>query len=95
MASFTVRVELHQAEGIHYETLHAAMEGQGFSRLVTADDGRRFHLPWAEYDGIGNLTSQQVLGIAQAAANTTGKANSILVTEMKSRAWAGLNPVRT
>ena len=95
MATFTVPVELHQAEGIDYETLHAAMAGQRFSRLVTADDGRRYHLPWAEYDGSGNLTSMQVLGIAQTAANTTGRGHSILVTKMKSRAWTGLNPVRT
>jgi hypothetical protein len=91
MANFTVRVELHQAEWSDYEKLHAAMEGQGFSRLISSDDGRRFHLPWAEYNGKGNLTSQQVLGIAQTAANTTGKANSILVTEANARAWAGLN----
>jgi len=93
MTSFTVRVELHQAEWHDYEKLHAAMERQGFSRLITSDDGRRFHLPWAEYDGSGNLTSQQVLGIAQAAANITGKANSILVTEAMVRVWAGLTTV--
>jgi hypothetical protein len=91
MANFTVRVELHQAQWSDYEKLHAAMEGKGFSRLISSDDGRRFRLPWAEYNGKGNLTSEQVLGVAQTAANTTGKANSILVTEANTRAWAGLN----
>ncbi len=91
MANFTVRVELHQALWSDYETLHAAMEQKGFSRIITADDGRRYRLPLAEYDAKGNLTSQQVLGIAQTAANTTGKANSILVTEANARIWVGLN----
>lgn len=91
MANFTVRVELHQADWSHYEKLHAAMEAKGFSRIITSTDGRRYQLPLAEYNGSANLTSEQVRDIAQAAANTTGKANSILVTEAKARAWVGLN----
>lgn len=90
MAQFTVRVELHQAEWSDYERLHAAMEQKGFSRLITADSGSTYHLPWAEYDGTANLTSMQVLEIARAAAGSTGKRNAVLVTEASSRAWAGL-----
>jgi hypothetical protein len=90
MARFTVRIELHDAQWADYDTLHAAMERQGFSRLITADDGQRYQLPWAEYDGTANITSMDILGIAQSAANSTGKRNSILVTEAKSRAWSGL-----
>jgi hypothetical protein len=90
MAQFTVRVELHQAEWSDYERLHAAMEQKGFSRLITADRGGTYHLPWAEYDGSANLTSMQVLEIARAAAGSTGKPNAVLVTEASSRAWAGL-----
>lgn len=48
MAQFTVRAELHESQWSDYESLHAAMERQGFSRLITADDGRTFHLPWSE-----------------------------------------------
>jgi len=51
-------------------------------------------MPWAEYSGAAVLTSMQVLDIAQVAANTTGKKNSILVTEAKSRAWRGLRKAR-
>jgi hypothetical protein len=87
---FTVRVELHDAQWTDYNTLHSAMAQQGFSRVITADDGRVYQLPWAEYDGGGNLTSMQVLGVAQTAVAATGKKNSILVTEAKSRAWSGL-----
>lgn len=90
MANFTVRVELHEAEWTDYEQLHAAMEEKGFSRLIKADNGSTYHLPWAEYTGTANLTSTQVLDIARTAAATTGKRNAVLVTEAVSRAWAGL-----
>ena len=92
MAQFTVRVELHDAQWNDYETLHTAMQQQGFSRLITTDDGRIYHMPWAEYDGSGSLTSMQVLGLAQQAATRTGKKHAILVTESASRAWIGLQP---
>ena len=39
MAQFTVRIELHEAQRADYETLHAAMERRGFSRLITGDNG--------------------------------------------------------
>ncbi len=90
MANFTVRVELHQAEWDDYQALHSAMELQGFSRLITADNGTTYHLPWAEYNTAGNLTSAQVLDAARAAANTTGKQNAVLVTEAIRRTWIGL-----
>jgi hypothetical protein len=90
MASFSVRVELHQATADDYETLHAAMENRGFSRYITSDDGKTYHLPWAEYNGTGSLTSAQVRDIARTAANCTGKGNAVFVTESQSRAWVGL-----
>jgi hypothetical protein len=90
MADFTVRVELHQAVGADYDVLHAAMERKGFSRLITADNGQTYHMPWAEYNGSGNLTSAQVREIARGAANTTGKTNAAFVTEARTRAWIGL-----
>lgn len=90
MANFTVRVELHQAAYADYEALHAAMDEQGFSRLITADNGQTYHLPWAEYTGSGNLSSAQVRDIARAAANSTRRSNAVFVTESVSRAWIGL-----
>jgi hypothetical protein len=90
MADFTVRIELHDAQWNDYERLHAAMERQGFTRLITSDEGRRYQMPWAEYNGVGSFTSMQVLNIAQAAASTTGKRHAVLVTEATSRAWVGL-----
>jgi hypothetical protein len=90
MPQFTVPFELHEAQWPDYDTLHAAMKQHGFSRLITSDDGRTYQLPWAEHDGAGNFTSMQVLEIAQSAAATTGKRNSVLLMEAKSRAWSGL-----
>jgi hypothetical protein len=90
MANFTVR-ELHHAEWPDYDTLHAAMELRGFSRQITSDDGRTFHMLWAEYNGAGELTCAQVRDIAKTAADSTGKQNSVMVTEAASRAWAGLS----
>jgi hypothetical protein len=95
MANFTVRVELHKAEWNDYEQLHAAMEQKGFSRQITSDDGKAYHLPWAEYNGTGNLTSSQVRDIARQAADSTGKQNAVFVTEAVSRAWIGLNQLTT
>jgi hypothetical protein len=91
VANFTVRVELHNAQWSDYEQLHAAMEQKGFSRQIMSDDGKTYQMPWAEYNGSGSLTSPQVRDIAKAAAETTGKQNSIFVTEAVSRAWIGLN----
>ena len=94
MAQFTVRVELHDAKWEDYERLHAEMEAKGFSRLIKADSGKTYHLPWAEYDGAGNLTISQVRDIARAAADSTGKRNAILVTESSGRSWIGLEEAR-
>jgi hypothetical protein len=94
MSHFTVRVELHDTQPADYNTLHAAMVERGFSRLITSDEGRTYELPWAEYDRFGKFTTMQVLGIAQTAAASTSKKNSVLVTEVKSRAWSGL-PIAT
>lgn len=90
MADFTVRVELHNANANDYDVLHAAMEQAGFSRLIAADSGKIYQMPWAEYNGSGDLTSSQVRDIARTAANTTGRSNAVLATQSTSRAWVGL-----
>lgn len=93
MARFTVRAELHSASYADYETLHGAMARRGFSRHIAADDGTIYQLPTAEYDRIGNLTPQQVLDSAKAAAVETGKTFAVLVTQAESRTWVGLQKV--
>jgi len=90
MAQFTVRVELHHADDDDYETLHSAMEDEGFSRFITSNDGTTYHLPTAEYNREGSLTRQQVLDSAKTAAAKTKKEYGILVTESEGRKWIGL-----
>jgi hypothetical protein len=93
MPTFTTRVELHQGSYQDYENLHAAMENAGFSRHVTSDGGRTYHLPTAEYDRSGDLTRSQVFNQAKTAAATTGKDYAVLVTELNGRTWSGLKKV--
>jgi hypothetical protein len=90
MAKFTVRVELHSADEDDYETLHSAMEDQGFSRFIESNDGTTYHLPTAEYSADRNWTLDQALNAAKVAADTTGKRYAILVTESNGRKWHGL-----
>jgi hypothetical protein len=71
------------------------MEYQGFTRLITGDNGVAYHLPWAEYNREGNLTNSQVFKEAQSAADSTGRANAVLVTESVGRRWSGLETVRS
>jgi hypothetical protein len=92
MTQFTVRVELHRADADDYETLHSAMKDEGFSRLIKSSDGKRYHLPTAEYDRSGELTRSEVLDSAGKAAAQTNKKASILVTESAGRTWRGLDP---
>jgi hypothetical protein len=94
MNSYTVRIELHDAQFSHYETLHAEMAKRGFSRTITSDDGTTYHLPWAEYNYFGSEDRQGVLHLAKAAARTTGKSSAVLVTQSAGRSWDGLTQVR-
>jgi hypothetical protein len=66
------------------------MERRGFSRLITSNDGVRYHLPTAEYNYIGDKTRSEVLSRANAAADETGKKHAVLVTESEGRRWEGL-----
>jgi hypothetical protein len=91
MAQFTTRVELHGVTWQDYEKLHSAMELQGFSRTITANNGISYLLPMAEYNRAGQkLTTEQVLNDAKVAASSVAGKFSILVTEASARAWLEL-----
>jgi hypothetical protein len=92
MPRFTTRVELHHGNDDDYVTLHDAMRDAGFSRIIADSDGVKYHLPTAEYNSTGN-TKQQELDRAKAAAESTGRSFSILVTHSAGRTWYGLRPV--
>lgn len=95
MLGFTVRVELHSAMYQDYENLHAAMARAGFSRQIRSDEGRTYQLPKAEYIKSADATRLQIVNQAKTAANSTGKASWVLVTEANGWAWDGLAEVRS
>jgi hypothetical protein len=94
MGTFMTRVELHHADEDDYEALHSAMETEGFERIITSDQGIKYHLPTAEYYRTANLTRQQVLDSAMRAAATTGKSHAAVVTESLGVIWNGLTKVQ-
>ena len=91
MSSYTVRVELHSSQyNPDFETLHRAMQSEGFSKLITSDAGKTYHLPRGEYDISTNKDSSQVLEAAKGAVAVTRQSAEILVTESARRTWSGL-----
>jgi hypothetical protein len=91
MSYFTTRVELlNHATAADYLVLHAAMGAEGFSRIVTGGDGRRYHLPPAEYLKEGDFAIADVLNAAVRASTSTGKHMAVLVTEGTRLTWVGL-----
>jgi hypothetical protein len=93
MAQFMVRVELHGADEDDYETLHEAMESEGFERQISSDDGVLYHLPTAEYYREGDLSKQVVMDDAKSAVAKTKKKAGILVTKADGFRWYGLKKV--
>jgi hypothetical protein len=90
MARFTVRVELHNADGDDYEGLHKAMANEGFSRTITFGI-TTYNLPTAEYNLSANIDKRGALTRAKRAAAKTGLTYSVLVTESNGRISHGLS----
>lgn len=90
MALFITRVELHDATWQDYDSLHQAMKARNFNRAVQATDGTWYALPTAEYYATGDVTAEYVRDAAQAAAVSTGKRHSIVVSEASKILWLGL-----
>jgi hypothetical protein len=90
MALFITRVELHDASDRDYEALHTAMAGKGFARTISDDSGLRYRLPTAEYSRTASVSIAQILADAKAAAQTTGRRHSVLVSECARCAWDNL-----
>lgn len=91
MSTYTVRVELHSDQyNPDFETLHRAMQSEGFSKLITSDDGKTYHLPRGEYNISTNKDRSQVLDATKRAVAVTRQSGEILVTESAGRTWSGL-----
>ncbi|EGR5448278.1 endoribonuclease GhoS [Vibrio cholerae] len=93
MASFTVRMVLHDADWEDYNKLYEEMNKEGFSDEISSDDGTAYELPDGEYTISGNLTKSDVLSKAKNAASKTGKKYAVLVTQSSGRTWYGLKKV--
>lgn len=95
MSAYTVRVELHDAEGL-YDDLHEAMEAQGFKQWILIAE-EKFQLPTAEYSlPQSDLSASQVLARAELAANSVKPKPqpSILVTKTEIRRYhSGLKKI--
>ncbi|SJZ78357.1 hypothetical protein [Sediminibacterium ginsengisoli] len=97
MALFTTRVELHNAKTSEdYDTLHKAMEKEGFWRTIQlSGETTVYHLPTAEYNYSGKVETSAVLELAKKAATKTGKTFSVLVTKADGRRyWYNLPVVK-
>jgi hypothetical protein len=93
MARFITRVELHQADYDDYETLHSAMETEGFEQTITTADDVTYHLPTAEYYCETGITRREVPGAAERAAAKTQRKFAVLITQANGITWRGLNRV--
>jgi hypothetical protein len=66
MANYVARIELHSATYDDYETLHAAAQRRGFSRMIVSNDGKKYQLPTGTYVAANtNATLEQAYDAAQ------------------------------
>jgi hypothetical protein len=93
MASYTIRIELHNASWDEYEAMYEHLEAQGITDIITSNDGARYKMPPAEYSYMGNATRAQVLDMAKASAAKVVHSYAVLVTESAGRTWHGLEKV--
>jgi hypothetical protein len=95
MASFTIRVELRDANREQYNKLYERMAAEGFTDIIReTTSGKAYKMPPGEYNYIGNLTRATVLEKAERAASGVVKDYAVLVTESAGRTWNGLTPVK-
>lgn|GEM_PF-5605575 len=87
---FLVRIELHGASQISYDSLHTAMSNAGFRQQITTDQNEQLRLPSAEYAYFGGTDSAGVLALAQPLVQSIWGDSEILVCEVNSWWSAGL-----
>lgn len=93
MAKYTVRIELHKtAENSSvYEILHDEMKKKGFTRTIKSTSNKVYYLPSAEYNIKSSLNIDEVTNIAWEVIKKTNHKGEVLVTEVLSRRWRGLD----
>lgn len=91
MATFTVRVVLHDADSSEYQNLYEAMDNENFSDTISSDDGIKYDMPDGEYTISGSYTKNEILDKAKRAIKTTNVKGSVLVTQSNGRTWSNLD----
>jgi hypothetical protein len=94
MASFTIRVELHDANWQHYVDMAKDLASKGITDVIVADNGTSYKTAPAEYNYVGNTSADDVLEAAKASAAKTGKRYAVFVTEATRRTWVGFEPIQ-
>jgi hypothetical protein len=94
VAWFMTRVELHDATYQDYDKLHACMANEGYAATIQGSDGKKYHLPPAEYRLDGAFTRDQALEKAKRAAQQTRKSFAVIVSETAGSSWSGLSVVQ-
>ena len=61
MATFTVRIVLHDADSSEYSVLYEAMNDEEFSDIISSEDGIDYNMPDGEYTISGNYTKSNIL----------------------------------
>lgn len=95
MSMFTIRIELHNASWQNYVDMANDLATKSITDVIVSDNGTAYKMPPAEYNYVGNASIDDVYSTAQWAANRTGKANAILVSEATRRKWNGLEVVHS
>ena len=97
MPEFTVRVELHEVDGVEpspddYESLHWAMQQEKYFRVIMDDKTKIwYHLPPAEYTVTWNgADAEKVCDDVEAIVAAVWSEASVLVTHSSQRRWVGL-----
>ncbi|WP_193015132.1 hypothetical protein [Proteus sp. FME41] len=90
MPEFTVRVELSDPENADYVLLTQKMVKEGFKKEIDGLKGK-YVLPLAEFNYYTETESHKdVIELAFSIAAKITLNPAILVTEVKNRAWKGL-----
>jgi len=70
MATFTVRIVLHDADSSEYTKLYEAMYNENFSDIISSDDGINYNMPDGEYTITGSFIKGEILDKAKRAIKT-------------------------
>lgn len=91
MATFTVRIVLHDANSSKYQNLYEAMDNESFNDTISSNDGIKYNMPDGEYTISGSYTKNDILDKAKRAIKITNVKGSVLITQSNGRTWYNLD----